>query len=71
MAAAAVAALRADPLYTAYAHPTVGDQQGAGLVMGAEEFLTMGTFVTLLRVSLWHTPARAPNLEPDTSTVPG
>ena len=40
------------PLYSAYGHETLGDQQGAALVMGAEQFLTLGACVTLLGVSL-------------------
>jgi putative membrane protein len=40
------------PLYTAYVHPTISDQQGAALVMGAEQFLTLGTCVVLLGASL-------------------
>jgi len=40
------------PLYAAYAHPTVADQQGAALVMSAEQFLTLGTCVALIGASL-------------------
>jgi cytochrome c oxidase assembly factor CtaG len=40
------------PFYTAYAHPTLADQQGAALLMGAEQFLTLGTCVALLGASL-------------------
>jgi hypothetical protein len=40
------------PLYSAYAHPSLTDQQDAGLVMGAEQFLTLGVCVALLGASL-------------------
>jgi cytochrome c oxidase assembly factor CtaG len=40
------------PLYTAYTHASLGDQQGAALVMGAEQLLTLGTCVALLAASL-------------------
>jgi cytochrome c oxidase assembly factor CtaG len=52
------------PFYTAYAHPTLADQQGAGLVMGAEQFLTLGAVVAVLGLSLIRgtsdRPRRAP-----------
>jgi cytochrome c oxidase assembly factor CtaG len=44
------------PFYIAYAHPTLGDQQGAALVMGGEQFLTLGTCVALLGASLLLAP---------------
>jgi cytochrome c oxidase assembly factor CtaG len=51
--------LAQSPLYQAYAHPSLTDQQGAALVMGAEQFLTLGTCVALLGASLLRaTPAR-------------
>jgi cytochrome c oxidase assembly factor CtaG len=44
------------PLYSAYSH--LSDQQYAGLVMGAEQFLTLGTCVALLGASLMRPVAR-------------
>jgi cytochrome c oxidase assembly factor CtaG len=40
------------PFYSAYAHPSLADQQSAALVMGAEQFLALGTCVALLGASL-------------------
>ena len=40
------------PLYAAYAREGLADQQYAALVMGAEQFVTLGACVTLLGLSL-------------------
>jgi cytochrome c oxidase assembly factor CtaG len=50
------------PLYTAYARPTVADQQSAALVMGGEQFLTLGACVALLGISLLRGVNRRPGL---------
>jgi hypothetical protein len=51
--------------YTAYAHATLADQQRAALVMGAEQFLTLGTCVALLGATLLApTPRRRPTGSP-------
>jgi putative membrane protein len=50
------------PLYAAYASRSVTDQQYAALLMGAEQFLTLGACVTLLGLSLLRPPTRRPQL---------
>jgi putative membrane protein len=49
------------PLYAAYANEHLADQQYAGLVMGAEQLVTLGTCVALLGVSFLRSP-RQPRL---------
>jgi len=57
------------PLYSAYANEHLADQQYAGLVMGVEQFLTLGTCVALLGASLLYPAKGKPGVAKDRSSA--
>jgi hypothetical protein len=53
----------------AYANEHLADQQYTGLVMGAEQFLTLGTCVALLGASLLYPAKGKPGVAKDRSSA--